>query len=55
MIVLERGSRKTVEIPLPARPSVDLTLASRDSFRAAEGRDLAVQLISLEMLRGGGS
>jgi hypothetical protein len=50
-VVIGEGSREALEIPLPARRSVDVTISSHAAFRAAEGRDLAVQLLSLELLQ----
>ena len=51
LISLATGGSTTVEVALPDATTVELQFVSDAAFRSPEGRSLAVQLTSLELLR----
>jgi 4-amino-4-deoxy-L-arabinose transferase-like glycosyltransferase len=53
LVALDTGAFTTLDVALPHAPTVEITFESDTAFRSPEGRDLAVQLTSLEMLAPG--
>lgn len=45
-----RGGRVRVVVPLPQIASLDVSFRSRSSFKPADGREYAVQLVDVELL-----
>lgn len=50
-VEIPRGGKVRVEIPLPARPTLDVSFRSQSFFKTDEGRACAVQLLDVELGR----